>query len=340
MRKRVLFITGSMNQTWQMHQIARQLDEYDCWFSQFFTDLKWANFLMKHTPLFNGTIFWGQFKENSEKYLKNNGLQIDYQAKKNEYDLVVYCSDLHIPKRMRKNKIVWVQEGMTDKFTLLSRIVKALKLSPGFSGGTSLNGTSNICDVYCAGSEGYKAQFTRLGTDADKIVVTGIPNYDNIAQFKDNDFPYRDYVMVATTDMRETFRYENRAAFIKKAVEIADGRRLLFKLHPNEKFERAEAEIRKYAPEGTLVYRSGNTNQMIANCCELITQYSTVVYVGLALGKKVHSYFNLDELKRLAPIQNDGASAANIAKICRGILQPNAKDVELVKDYYEMEHEG
>ena len=340
MRKRVLFIVGSMNQTWQMHQIARQLDEYDCWFSQFFTDLKWANFLMKNTPLFKGTIFWGQFKENSEKYLRNNGLQIDYQAKKNQYDLVVYCSDLHIPERMRNNKIVWVQEGMTDKFTLLSRIVKALKISPGFSGGTSLNGSSNICDVYCAGSEGYKEQFVRLGTDADKIVITGIPNYDNIAQFKDNDFPYRDYVMVATTDMRETFRYENRAAFIKKAVEIADGRRLLFKLHPNEKFERAEAEIRKYAPQGTLVYRSGNTNQMIANCCELITQYSTVVYVGLALGKKVHSYFNLEELKRLAPIQNGGASAANIAKICRGILEPQAKEAELLKDYYEMEREG
>jgi hypothetical protein len=64
---------------------------------------------------------------------------------------------------------------------------------------------------------------------------------------------------------------------------------------------------------------------MIANCCELITQYSTVVYVGLALGKKVHSYFDLDELKRLAPIQNGGTSAANIAKICRGILQPHVK---------------
>jgi hypothetical protein len=252
-------------------------------------------------------------------------LQIDYQGKKNQYDLVVYCSDLHIPDRMRKNKIVWVQEGMTDRLTLLTKIVNALGLPPGFTGGTSLNGSLNICDVYCAGSEGYKEQFIRLGTDADKIVITGIPNYDNVAEFKDNDFPYRDYVMVATTDMRETFRYENRIAFIRKAVKIADGRRLLFKLHPNEKVERAVAEIKKYAPEGTLIYSTGNTNHMIANCCELITQYSTVVYVGLALGKKVHSYFDLDELKRLAPIQNGGTSAANIAKICRGILQPHVK---------------
>jgi hypothetical protein len=30
----------------------------------------------------------------------------------------------------------------------------------------------------------------------------------------------------------------------------------------------------------------GNTNEMIANCSELITQYSTVVYVGMVFGKK------------------------------------------------------
>jgi hypothetical protein len=336
MREKILFITGSMNQTKQMHEIAQQLGDFDCWYSQLFTDYKWANYLIEHTSVFDGTIFAGQFRENSEKYLLSHNLQLDYQAKKNKYDLVVYCSDLHIPDRMRQIKTIWVQEGMTDKYTILSKIVKTLKLELGLAGGTSLNGTSNICDVYCAGSEGYKQQFTRLGTNQDKIVVTGIPNYDNVAQFLNNDFPYKDYVMVATTDMRETLRYENRPAFIKKAVKIANGRKLLFKLHPNEKFERAEAEIRKYAPAGTLIYRTGNTNHMIANCTELITQYSTVVYVGLALGKKVHSYFDLDDLKRLAPLQNGGASALNIANICRSMLSPQPKE-KRAKDYYEME---
>jgi hypothetical protein len=316
-----------MNQTWQMHAIAKNLQDYDCWFSQFFTDSALGKAILKYTSLLNSSIFSGQFRENSEKYLRANGLQIDYKAMKNQYDLVVYCSDMHIPKRMRANKMVWVQEGMTDKYTLLSTIVKALKLPPILSGGTSLNGSSNICDIYCAGSEGYKNYFTKLGTDKNKVRVTGIPNFDNIAGFVNNDFPYKDYVMVATTDMRETYRMENRPAFIKKAVKIADGRKLLFKLHPNEKFERAEAEIKKYAPAGTLIYRTGNTNQMIANCSELITQYSTVVYVGLALGKKVHSYFNLEELKRLAPVQNGGVSAADIAQICRDVLQPHAKEV-------------
>jgi len=325
-----------MNQTAQMHQIAQHLEDYDCWFSQFFTDSPLYNMLIKHTPLAKNTIFSGRFREDSEKYLRANGLQIDYQAKKNKYDLVVYCSDMHIPKRMRKSKIVWVQEGMTDKFTLLSRVVKSLKLPYIFSGGTSLNGTANICDVYCAGSDAYKEQFIKRGTDPDKVIVTGIPNYDNIRQFLDNDFPYKNYVMVATTDMRETFRMENRPAFIRKAAKIAGGRKLLFKLHPNENFERAEAEIRKYAPSGTLIYRTGNTNHMIANCSELITQYSTVVYVGLALGKKVHSYFKLDELKRLAPIQNGGTSAFNIANICLGFLEQPALE-KYAPDYYEIE---
>jgi len=336
MAKKVLFIVGSMNQTWQMHEISKNLPEYDCWFSQFFTDQKWANALIKYTPIFKGTIFSGQFKANSEKYLRANGLQIDYQAKKNKYDLVVYCSDLHVPKRMRQTKTVWVQEGMTDKLTWWAKVIKTLGLSGGLSGNTSLNGSSNICDIYCAGSEGYKEQFVRLGTDREKIVVTGIPNYDNIEQFLENDFPYRDYVMVATTDMRETFRAENRPAFIRHAVKIANGRPLLFKLHPNEKYDRAEREIKKHAPEGTLIYQKGNTNHMIANCCELITQYSTVVYVGLALGKKVHSYFDLAELKRLAPVQNGGTSAIKIAGVCRDVLGPVEK-ATATAERYELE---
>ncbi len=322
MKKKILFIVGSMNQTWQMHKISQHLTEYDCWFSQFFTDSAFGHFLLKYTPLLNKTILSGQFKKNSETYLMANGLQIDYEAKKNTYDLIVYCSDLVIPRRLRSTKMIWVQEGMTDRINLFSKIVKALGLPGSTTGNTSLNGTSNICDVYCAGSEGYKAQFARMGTDRDKIVVTGIPNYDDIEQFLDNDFPYRDYVMVATTDMRETYRYENRPAFIRQAVKIANGRKLLFKLHPNENFERAEREIRKYAPAGTLIYRTGNTNHMIANCSELITQYSTVVYVGLALGKNVHSYFDINELKRLAPVQNGGTSAAKIAAICREMVGP------------------
>lgn len=315
--QKILFITGSLNQTSQMHQIATELPDFDCWFSQVFTDSPFINFLINNTRLLDTTAFAGQFRVNSENYLKAHGLQLDYAARLNEYGLIVYCTDMIVPARMRNYKTLWVQEGMTDKFTLVTHIVKAFKL-PGFlCGNTSLNGSSNICDVYCAASEGYKQYFEKNGTQADKIIITGMPNYDNLAQFSNNDFPHKNYVMVATTDMRETYRYENRPAFIKETVKIAAGRQLLFKLHPNENFERAENEIRKYAPAGTLVFTRGNTNQMIANCSELITQYSTVVYTGIALGKKVYSWFDVDELYKLQPLQNGGASAKIIADLCR-----------------------
>lgn len=318
--QKILFITGSINQTSQMHQIADELPEYDCWFSQLFTDSSVVNRLISRTSLLNSTILAGNFKLNSERYLRKHGLQIDYGARRNDYDLIVYCSDMVVPPRMRDTKTIWVQEGMTDRYTAMSHVVKATRLPSFLTGNTSLNGSSNICDVYCAASAGYKDYFARNGTDRRKIAVTGMPNYDNVAQFLDNDFPHRDYVMVATTDMRETYRYENRPAFIKEAVKIASGRQLLFKLHPNEVVDRAVSEIKKYAPASTLIYSSGNTNHMIANCSELITQYSTVVYTGIILGRKVHSWFDVNQLHRLAPLQNGGQSACNIANVCRSFI--------------------
>jgi hypothetical protein len=321
MQKRILFITGSLNQTSQMHQIARELPEYDCCFSQIFADSPFINAVIRHTSLLDTTILAGRFRENSERYLAEHRLVTDYRALQLRYDLVVYCSDLIIPDRMLRTKTIWVQEGMIDPYSWKSKWVKKIGLPPYFSGDTSLNGSSNRCDWYCAASEGYKQYIAEKGTDASKIVVTGMVNYDNLQQFTQNDFPHRDYVMVATSDVRETYRPDNRVRFIQRCVAVANGRQLLFKLHPNEQFERAEAEIKANAPADTLIFRTGNTNEMIANCSELITQYSTVVYVGIALGKKVHSYFDLDELHRLAPLQNGGASAKNIAGLCRQFVE-------------------
>jgi hypothetical protein len=136
--------------------------------------------------------------------------------------------------------------------------------------------------------------------------------------------------LVATSDTRETYKYENRKKFIRKAVKIAGGRQLIFKLHPNEKVERASREINKYAP-GSLIYSSGNTEHMIANCETLITRFSSVVYVGLALGKEVYSEFNLDDLKKLMPIQNDGTSALNISKVARKLLSEKSPDPLLIE---------
>ncbi len=333
MRKKVLFITGSINQTSQMHQISKHLPEYACWFSQIFADSPLINWVIENTSLADRTVLAGQFRQNSEAYCRTHHLPMDYKAQLHHYDLVVYCSDLIIPDRMLQTKTLWVQEGMIDECTPMSKWVKRLHLPPYLAIGTSLNGSSNICDVYCAASEGYKAYFSNMGTDAQKIIATGIPNFDNCEQFLDNDLEMHDYVLVTTSDIRECFRPDDRIGFIKKCVKIAQGRKLVFKLHPNEIVERAIAEIKAHTPAGTMIFTNGNVNQMIANCAELITQYSTLVYVGIALGKPVHSYFDVNELKRLAPIQNGGTSARNIAKVCRDFLEFTGKKEDFMKQY-------
>jgi hypothetical protein len=59
---------------------------------------------------------------------------------------------------------------------------------------------------------------------------------------------------------------------------------------------------------------------MVANCSALVTRYSSVVYVALALGKEVHADIDEVTLRRLLPIQNGGASARRIADVCRRFL--------------------
>ena len=320
-RKKILFVIGSPNQTSQMHQIASLLSDYDCYFSQLYSKHPFIRFAMS-LGLADRMILAGEFRRKGDAYLKAHGLPNDYARSVygHDYDLVVFCSDLLVTKELRNMKTVFVQEGMTDPLTRWSRFTHWLGLPGYWAANTSYNGCSNICDIYCAASPGYKEQFARMGTDPRKIVVTGIPNYDNAAALLKNDFQHRGYVMVATSDIRETMRKEDRPAFIKECVRIAGRRQLLFKLHPNENKERAIAEIMEGAPSA-LVYTEGQTEQMIANCEELITQYSTVVYIGIALGKKVHSYFDVEELKRLAPIQNGGTSAAAIAGVCRRYIE-------------------
>jgi hypothetical protein len=333
MQKKILFITGSINQTTQMEQISKELPEYDCWFSQIFVDSPIYQWLIDNTELLARTVVSGQFKENSEKYCRENGLRMDYKGKKQQYDLVVYCSDLVIPDRILQTKTLWVQEGMIDEYTSTSKLIKKLRLPPYFAIGTSLNGASNICDIYCAASEGYKKRFAKIGTDESKILVTGMPNFDNSDQYLQNDFPLHNYVLVATSDNRECFRDEDRVGFIKDCVAKAAGRQLIFKLHPNEILDRAIAEIKENAPKETLIYTSGNINPMIANCEEFITQYSSAVYVGMALGKKVHSYFDKEELERQMPIQNKGTSAKNIAQVCRDFLEFKGRKEDFIKTY-------
>jgi len=318
-RKKILFIGGSYNQTTMMHAVAKPLmRDHDCFFTPFYCG-GGLEVLRKWGWLDRSAAGFGNFYRDTMAYFEKEELALDHEGLRNDYDLVVTCTDLIIPKNIRRKKIVVVQEGMTDPKNLLFFLLKFLRLPYWLAVNTAATGLSNAYTRFCVASEGYRDLFVSNGVNGSRISVTGIPNYDNAAAYLKNDFPHQGHVLVATSDTREAFKYENRRKTIEDAKRIAGDRQLIFKLHPNENKERSTREIERWAP-GALVYSSGNAHEMIANSSAVVTRFSTVVYTGLALGKEVYSNFDINELRRLQPIQNGGTSGDNIANVCREIL--------------------
>jgi len=314
---KALFICGSLNQTKMMYEIARHLPQLDSFFTPYFCDGpgRWV----QRTGALDFTVLGGRFQRRTLEFLREKGVPLDHEGFNGPYDLVVTCSDLIVPRRVRGTRLVLVQEGMTDPENVMYHLVRRLGL-PRWMAQTSTTGLSDLYDIFCVASEGYRDLFVSKGARREKIRVTGIPNFDHCEAYRDNDFPHRDYVLVATSDMRETFKYENRRKFIEHARRIADGRPLIFKFHPNENPVRAAREVERYAPEASH-FSEGMTDHMIANCQALVTRYSSVVYVAAALGKEIHSDLSPELLTRLLPWQNGGTSSARIAQECLALLE-------------------
>jgi len=317
LRKKVLFICGSMNQTTQMHQISGWLGDYDQYFSPFFSD----GLLGTATDigLLEFTIMGRKRSVRALEYLRSHHLKLDIGGLAHAYDLVITCTDLIVPKHIRRKKIVLVQEGMTEPETILYHLARNFQWIPRWIAGTAATGLSDAYEKFCVASEGYRDLFICKGVNPAKIEVTSIPNFDNCEQYLTNDFQYHDYVLVCTSDNRETFVYENRLKNIRKYLEMAEGHQLIFKLHPNENVERATREIERYAPN-SIVFSEGRTEEMIANSRMLIAQFSSTIFVGSALNKIVHCGIPPDELKMLTPLQNKSA-AKNIAEVCRKVIE-------------------
>ena len=317
MRKRIFFICGSMNQTTQMHQVSEHLREYEHSFSPYY--VHGFDEILRRLGWIEFTISGNKLAGRCRRYLQDHGLPIDYQGKNQPYDLVVTCSDVYLQKNIRDHRIVLVQEGIMDPESMMFHLVKRLRFLPLWFAGNSTTGLSDAYRAFCVASEGYRDFFIQKGVRPEKIVVTGIPNFDDCGRYRSNDFPYRHYVLVCTSSLRETFQRENRKAFLRRAVELAGRRQLVFKLHPSENVDRATREIRRYAP-GAMVFTNGSAEEMIANCDVLITRFSSTAFVGIALGKETYSDFDMDELRRLMPVQN-GSAALNIANVCRRFLE-------------------
>jgi hypothetical protein len=314
---RVLFVCGSLNQTKQLHAVAKAMRHIDARFTPFYGSATVT--AMRRAGLLENTIGGDKLRSRCLEYLRQNALAVDLDGASGRHDLVVVCTDVALPDNIDCSPLVVVQEGILDPPGLAWELVRRLpKHLPRWLAGTTATGLSGKYARFCVASEGYRALFVERGAPAEKVVVTGIPNFDDCASFLDNEFPRSGYVLVCTSDARETFKLHDRPAFIRHAQRIADGRELIFKLHPNENAARARREIKRLAPAAS-VFANGPTEAMVANCSVLITHWSSVAFVGLALDKEVHSSHPLSELKRLLPEQNRSA-AQRIARVCEALL--------------------
>lgn len=316
-KPKIFFICGSLNQTTQMHQIAVQLPDCLHSFSPYYGDALITQ--LRALGLIEPTIGGNKRRQSCLDYLNDQQLDVDMEGRRGGYDLVVTCSDIVVPKNVRHLPMLLVQEGILDPDNYLAPLVRRFpNVLPRWLAGTAATGLSGLYERFCVASEGYREQFIANGARAERVVATGMPNFDSCARFLENDFPHRGYVLACTSDARETLKLDDRRGFIRKALSIAGDRELIFKLHPNEKVQRATEEIKTWAPRAR-IFANGPTEHMVANCEALITQFSSVVFVGLALGKEVHSFHPLELLRRLMPLQN-GCAAKNIALECRSLL--------------------
>ena len=312
-RPRVLFICGSLNQTTQLHAVAREMSNVSAYFSPFYgsryvTTLRRLGFL-------ENTIGGNKLRGRCLDYLQGRGLDVDLDGVHGGYDLVVGCTDVALPDNLGQVPLVVVQEGILDPPGLALGVVRRFpQRLPRWLAGTAASGLSGKYTRFCVASDGYRDLFIARGAPPARVVVTGIPNFDDCAAYRNNDFPHRGYALVCSSDARETYKWHDREAFIRRALRIAGRRPVLFKLHPNERVERAKKEIARLAPHAS-VYVDGPTNAMIANCSVLVSEWSSVAFVGLALGKEVHSSHPMSELLRLLPEQN-GEAARRIARVC------------------------
>ena len=305
-----------MNQTTQMHKISLELPEHEAYFTPFFA----TGFLglLSRLKLVEYTILGGIYKRKALNYIEDNNLNLDYRGKNDDYDLVLISQDITFPSNIKKFRTILVQEGMTDPPDWRYHVTRFLHLYR-WCASTSMTGLSHQYDYFCVASEGFKDQFIEKGINPNKIRVTGIPNFDDLSKMKELKFEHKNFVLVATSDIRETLKYENRKKLIEYALKIANGRKLIFKLHPNENVKKRIAEIKKYAPEA-LVYHGVSIDPLLANCDVFITKYSSTIFPAFVLGKEVHCAIDNEELKKLVPIQNGGTSAKNIAEVANELL--------------------
>src|SRR5205814_319343 len=98
-RQRVLFIGGALNQTTQLHAVARELPECEARFTPFYGDAVVET--MRRFGLIEMSIAGNKRRGWCLEYLRDHGLAVDLGAREGDYDLIVHCTDLLIPRNVR-----------------------------------------------------------------------------------------------------------------------------------------------------------------------------------------------------------------------------------------------
>jgi len=223
MTKNILFICRSFNQTAMMHKIAQNLGDYNCYFTPYYAD--GIEDPSAHLGLLNFTVLGGRHKQETTAYLANNRWPADYRGKSRNYDLVVTCSDLIIQKIFAANDWRWFRKASQNQ-KAWSTNWSGASISPVIW--QIQPQTSNAYDIFCVASQGYREHFIKKGVRPEKIAVSGIPDFDDLSKFYENNFSLHDYVLVATSPLRESRRRDDRMAFLQRCVQIAKiTRRLL-----------------------------------------------------------------------------------------------------------------
>jgi hypothetical protein len=102
-----------LNQTTMMHKIGAELSRrHECACPPFYAAGPLRH--LKPLGLLDHTILAGRFRRTTEEYLRDHGLTVDDRGRRGGYDLALTCSDLVVPKSLRRQPLVLVQEGMTD----------------------------------------------------------------------------------------------------------------------------------------------------------------------------------------------------------------------------------
>ena len=103
---RALLIAGSLNQTTQLHAVAKHLRGFDVAFTPYYgTRLEET---MRALGINEGTICGERRRGWTRDYLVAHGLPIDENGSRGGWDLVVTCSDLIVPDNVRSSPIVVV----------------------------------------------------------------------------------------------------------------------------------------------------------------------------------------------------------------------------------------